>query len=137
MLVNGVVLQKLQQLEEVLGELRSLGEVSAAALETDWKTRRAIERDLQILVEVVIDVCQRLLSLAGQTPAAAGADAVERCVALGVLASAEPYRRMGQVRDFVVHRYDRVDTEILVEIVNRRLGEFDRFRQEVLAYVRG
>jgi hypothetical protein len=28
-----------------------------------------VERNLQILVEVVIDLCQRLLSLARQTPA--------------------------------------------------------------------
>lgn len=137
MFANGVILQKLQQLEEVLGELRSLGPVSASGLEGDWKTRRAIERDLQILVEVVIDVCQRLISLAGEVPAAAGADAVERCVKLGVLACAEPYRRMVQFRNFVVHRYDRVDPEILVEIVNRRLEDFDRFRGEVLSYVRG
>lgn len=42
---------------------------------------------------------------------------------------------MIQFRNFIVHRYEQVDIEILVEIVNRRLSDFERFRNEVLAYV--
>lgn len=37
-------------------------------LADDWRTRRAIERDLQVLVEIVLDVCQRLISLANEVP---------------------------------------------------------------------
>ncbi|MDW7711667.1 MAG: HepT-like ribonuclease domain-containing protein [Deferrisomatales bacterium] len=73
----------------------------------------------------------------GQAPAPTGADAVERCVALGVLASADPYRRMVQFRNFVMHRYGRVDPLVLVEILNRRLGDFEGFRDEVLRHVQG
>ena len=61
-MINGVIVQKLH-LDEVLTELRSLGHVSVEQLDDDWRTRRAIERDLQIAVEIVIDVCQRILSL--------------------------------------------------------------------------
>ncbi len=132
---NGVVLRKLALLEEVLGELRSAGTPGPEALASDWKLRRAVERDLQILVEVVIDVCQRLLSLAGQPPAASGAEAVRRCVALGALSSEEPYRRMVQFRNFVVHRYDAVRPEVLAEILEGHLEDFTRFREEVLTYV--
>ena len=64
-MINGVVAQKLQSLDEVLTELRSLGKVNAAQLNSDWRTRRAVERDFQVLVEIVVDVCQRLISLAG------------------------------------------------------------------------
>jgi uncharacterized protein YutE (UPF0331/DUF86 family) len=136
-MVNGIVLQKLQNLNDTLGELRSLGVVTQQQLESDWRTRRAIERDLQILVEIVIDVCQRLLSSAGQPPATTGADAVRRCVDIGVLARVEPYQRMVQFRNFIVHRYENVDLAILVEIVNNRLPDFERFRSEVLDYAAG
>ena len=51
--INGVILQKLGVLDQVLAELRSLGAITARQLESDWKTRRAVERDLQILVEIV------------------------------------------------------------------------------------
>ena len=47
---NGVVLAKLDSLEATLNELRSLGRVSCEQLRHDWRTRRAIERELQVAV---------------------------------------------------------------------------------------
>jgi uncharacterized protein YutE (UPF0331/DUF86 family) len=134
-MINGVVLQKLQTLDETLTEVQSLGQVNVALLNSDWRTRRAVERDLQVLVEIVIDICQRLISLAGQTPAATGVDAVERCIQLGALSDAEAYRHMVRFRNYIVHRYERVDAAVLVDVVNQRLPDFDQFRTEVLAYV--
>ena len=43
---------------------------------------------------------------------------------------------MVQFRNFIVHRYERVDDEILVGMVNRHLGDFEHFRTEILAYVK-
>jgi len=56
-------------------------------------------------------------------------------VQLGALARYEAYHRMVQLRNFIVHHYERVDTAILIDIVNRRLGDIERFRDEILAYV--
>jgi uncharacterized protein YutE (UPF0331/DUF86 family) len=134
-LKNGVLIDKLQSLDKTLAELRSLGEVTNKQLDDDWRTRRAIERDLQILVEIVVDVCQRIVSLSGQTTPTTGREAVERCCQLGVLSGYQPYTRMVQFRNFIVHRYERVDGSILVEMVNERLGDFERFRQEIMKYV--
>jgi uncharacterized protein YutE (UPF0331/DUF86 family) len=61
-MINGVIAQKLQHLDTILTELRSLGCLTVQDLEMDWRTKRAVERSLQILVEIVIDVCQRILS---------------------------------------------------------------------------
>ncbi len=132
---NGVILQKLQSLDQALAELRSLGKVSVPLLDEDWRVRRAVERDLQILVEIVIDVCQRLISLANQAPATTGTEAVERCIQLGALSRNEAYEKMVRFRNFIVHRYERVDVEILVDMVNRRLPDFEGFRSEILNYI--
>lgn len=134
--INGVIIRKLESLDIALGELRSLGKVSVGQLQDDWRTRRAIERNLQVLVEIVMDVCQRLLSISGQTPSTTGAEAIQRCIQLGALSEYDAYRKMVQFRNFVVHRYERVDDEILVGMVNRHLADFERFRTEILAYVK-
>jgi len=42
---------------------------------------------------------------------------------------------MIRFRNFIVHRYERVDVEILANMVNRYLADFERFRDEILAYV--
>ena len=134
-MLNGIVAQKLQSLDEVLTELRSLGQINPAELNRDWRTRRAVERDLQVLVEIVIDICQRLISLTGQTPATTGVDAIERCIQLGVLSDDEIYRKMVRFRNFIVHRYEHIDVNVLVDMVNHRLPDFEQLRDEVLAYV--
>ena len=134
-MINGVILQRIETLEQVLQELRSLGPVQVRHLEEDWRIRRAVERDLQVAVEIVVDVCQRLIALGGDGPASTGADAVRRCVEMEVLSSAEPYRRMVQFRNFIVHRYDQVDVSVLADVLCHRLPDFERFRNEVLAYV--
>jgi uncharacterized protein YutE (UPF0331/DUF86 family) len=134
-MVNGIIAQKLQALDQTLHELRSLGPINTDQLNDNWQTRRAIERNLQVLVEIVIDTCQRLIAVAGQSPAVTGGDAIARCVELGILSNEEDYRNMVRFRNFIVHRYEHVDPAILVDIVNRHLGDFEKFRDEVIHYV--
>jgi uncharacterized protein YutE (UPF0331/DUF86 family) len=134
-MINGVIAAKLQTMDEVLSELRSLGTVGVEQLNQDWRTQRAVERNLQVLVEVAIDVCQRLIALLGQSPATTGTDAIERCIQQGILSDAPAYRQMVRFRNFIVHRYDRIDAAVLVDVVNDQLSVFEQFRNEVLAYV--
>ena len=134
MSVNAVIIGKLQHLDEILAKLRSLGPLNRTQLDTDWRTKMAVERAIQVLVEIIIDVSQRVIAEDGQTPAGSGREAIERCVQMGVLSSIEPYQHMIQFRNFVVHLYERVETMFLVDIVNKRLADFESFRDEVLAY---
>ena len=134
-MINGVIAQKLQALDTVLAELRTLGVVSAKTLRSDWQQQRAIERNLQVLVEVVIDVCQRLVTVTGQSPATSGTDAIERCIQMGALTPDENYSRMVRLRNFLVHRYEHIDPDILANMVNRHLSDFEKFRNEILTYV--
>jgi uncharacterized protein YutE (UPF0331/DUF86 family) len=132
---NGVIAQKLQALDRTLTELRSLGIVTLDQLNANWQTQRAVERNLQILVEIVIDICQRLIALEGQSPATTGADAIDRCIALGALSADENYYNMVRFRNFIVHRYEHIDPVVLVGMVNKHLADFEKFRNEVMSYV--
>ena len=104
-MLNGVILSKLQTMDKILNELRSLKDVKISQLEENWLIRRAIERNLQVLSEIVIDVCQRLIAMADQSPATTGVEAVQRCVKMGALASMEPYRKMVQFLGFSESRF--------------------------------
>lgn len=68
-------------------------------------------------------------------PAATAREAVEACASLGAISSAEPFSHMVGFRNIVVHRYEFVDPNILLKLVNQHLGDFDRFVEEVLTYV--
>ncbi len=84
-MTDGIVLQKLNTLDGVLAELRSLDQVSIAQLTDERRIRHAIERDFQVLTEIIIDVCQRLLAVRGEMPASTARGAGQRCTDLGVL----------------------------------------------------
>lgn len=88
------------------------------------------------MAESYLAQTRRLIALAGQTPAPTSGDAVERCIQLGALSNYDAYRKMVQFRNFVVHRYERVDVAILVDMVNHRLADFERFRAEVQKYAK-
>ena len=129
---NGVILKKLGVLDDELSRLRELGALNTDQLSADHFLKHGIERSLQICVEIVIDVAQRILSLEERAPAANSFAALEALASLGVIADCERYRNMVQFRNFVVHRYERVDSVVLVDILANHLDDLDQFRREVM-----
>lgn len=128
---NGVILKKFSVMDDEVARLKSLGEVTSGRLDGDHFLKHGIERSLQIGVEVVIDVAQRILSLEGRQPAPTAFDALRGLEALGLLASAERYRPMVLFRNFIVHRYERIDSVVLADILRNHLDDFRAFRDEV------
>ncbi len=136
MKINGIIAGKLISLDTVLAELQSLGKISVLLLEKNWQMRRAVERDLQVLIEIVIDICQRLLVLTDHQPAPTSAEVIAQCEHLGIISHDPNYRFMVQFRNFIVHRYETVDPEILCDIVNSRLKDVIKFKREIQEYVK-
>ena len=60
---------------------------------------------------------------------------IERCIQIGALTPDENHTRMVRLRNFLVHRYEHIDPDIPANMVNRHLGDFEKFRNEILAYV--
>lgn len=136
MSINGVISVKLEEMDKVLGELESLGHLTPGRLQQKWQTKRAVERDLQVLVEIMIDVCQRILSLNDRQVVSSSAEAIERCQDLGIISEEVDYRKVVQFRNFVVHRYEAVEDGILCDICNNHLDDIRRFKKDVNSYVK-
>ena len=136
-MINGVILRKLQTLDEMLNELDSLGKVTTEELNNGWQTRRAIERNLQMMMAIVIDVCQGSLPKPIQAQAATATDVIELCVQFGVLSNQKSYRPIVDFHNvFVRHCYERINANTLTNFMNNHLDDFRRFRDEVLAHAR-
>ncbi len=50
---------------------------------------------------------------------------------MGIIDSFEKYADMVRFRNFIVHRYENIDTQILFAIVTKRLDDFSAFADEV------
>jgi len=131
------VLAKLDRLDGYLSELRS---IVPARFEEYLRVerKRACERLAQVAVEAVLDVCALLvtglrLGLPGEED-----DLFEKLSRNGAISDsmADTLRRMKGLRNLLVHEYGRVNDRIVFEVVSQRLGDFDVFKGEVLAFLR-
>jgi len=130
---NGVIQRKLELIAENTIRLRTLLPVSSERLRADFFLKSGIERTLQVSIEAMIDIANRLASLANQPAAADSYQALVRLSELGVIAQAERYRNMIRFRNFIVHRYESIDPENIAAILTQHLSEFDDFIQEIEA----
>ena len=131
---NGVVQNKLARIEAYLTKLQEITPAEFRDFEKDWKTQMIAERGLQILIEIIIDVANRLIAINNWGPTTSSADSIRLLVLKKVISSEEPYLKMIKFRNFIVHDYDRVDNVVVYSILTENLDDIRRFREEVLNY---
>jgi uncharacterized protein YutE (UPF0331/DUF86 family) len=132
MLLNGVIQRKLALLDEYVGRLeRYLKGATLESFKADDLLQSATERVLQVSIEIVIDIAERLIALRGVGPVATASGAIERLVSLGILQSSEPYSEMVRFRNRIVHEYETTDPAILFAIATGHTSDFRKFRDEI------
>lgn len=129
---NGIIQRKLALLDQHRQRLEQyLAGVALADFAPDWSKRWMAERALQLMVEIVIDIAERIVALENAGPCATAAELIETLVRLRVLKSADPYRGMVRFGNLIVHRYSSIDPAVVFDICTQRLGDFVRFREEI------
>ncbi len=131
---NGVIQRKIERIAENTRRLRALLPVTSDRLASDFFLQAGIERTLQVSVESMIDIANRIGSLENQPPASESYRALLMLQDLGVIQDAERYRDMIRFCNFIVHRYETIEPDIIVSILTKHLGEFDDFIKELELY---
>ena len=121
-----------------MGELEDIKPVSLNEYKNSVEKRRACERLLQIAVESVIDICNVLVSnLRLGIPN--DEDALfEKLKNKKVISEdmQSTLRTMKCFRNIPVHKYGEVDDERVFEVLSERLGDFEKFKEEVLGFLK-
>ena len=129
---NGVIQRKFALLDKHLLMLgQHLEGVDFSDFKDDYALRCMAERALQVMVEIVIDIAERIIATENAGPVATAAEAVDRLVDLKVLSSSQPYVDMVRFRNLIVHQYEEVDPEIIFNIATKKLENFRHFRNEI------
>jgi uncharacterized protein YutE (UPF0331/DUF86 family) len=131
---NGIIDRKINLLETKLHELRSWEIVSFDAFQSNTMMRYAVERMLQICVEIVIDIGMRIIAIEKQVVAENASDMLSILKKLDIIPDKHPFHKMVQFRNLIVHRYEYVDAEILYGIIKKNLSDFDRFADLIKQY---
>jgi uncharacterized protein YutE (UPF0331/DUF86 family) len=124
---NGIVEKKLRVIEEMISEIRHWNITSFAMLQENVMLQRAVERDLQVAIEAVIDTAERVLAIEKQPPPPTAADAIQKLQTMGIIPPNPAYIDMIKFRNFIVHRYEQIDLEIVYTAIKNKLILFEEF----------
>ncbi len=133
-----LVMRKLSEMEEYLYQIREFTSIKKEDYSRDWKVQRIIERTLQMMIELAVDISAHLISDKRLRVPTGYADTF-RVLFEGGLIERDLYEvlvQMAKFRNIVVHHYDQVDGTIVVDILEKHLDDFLLFRDAVLKIIR-
>ena len=127
--------QKIHFIRENLAHLEELKDLDKESFKSDHIKEAAAIRMLQVAIEAVLDICSHIISREGWGLPKSYLESVELAVQNGLipLELAQDYKNMAKFRNRVVHLYDKVDSEELIEIIHSHLDDFKPFIQNVLS----
>lgn len=138
MVDKALILRKLAEVEEYLGQIREYENIAVEQYAQDWKIQRIVERTLQIMIETCVDIAAHIISDKGFRTPKSYADTFSILYERGILAEElfKKIDKMAKFRDIVVHHYDKVDAEIVNGILQRDLGDFLSYKNAIVAMLK-
>lgn len=129
--------RKIAQIDDYLNQIQEFSTLSLRSYKKDWKTQRIIERTLQILIEVCIDLANHIISDQGMRVPVGYADTFQVLMENGVIRKKlfETMEKMAKFRNVVVHQYEKIDPVIVVSILHKNLGDFVKYKRAILTYL--
>jgi uncharacterized protein YutE (UPF0331/DUF86 family) len=117
--------------------LRQIGDysnISVKEYSEDWKVQRIVERTLQMMIEICVDIASHIVSDAGYRVPKSYADTF-RVLHENENISEDLFgkmEKMAKFRNIVIHQYSKVDAEIVVNILKRDLNDFLDFKKAII-----
>ncbi|MGB4781309.1 type VII toxin-antitoxin system HepT family RNase toxin [Candidatus Methylomirabilis sp.] len=137
MVDRDLLLRKLADLDQYLGQVSEYRDITIDQYRGDWKTQRIIERTLQMTIELCVDIANHIIADRGLRVPATYAEAFDVLGEAGLLDAArrDVMIRMSKFRNVIVHDYARVDPTIVVQILREHLEDFTRFKAAALKWI--
>ncbi len=134
MVDKALILRKLTELEEHLKQIKEFSKISVEDYSREWKTQRIVERTLQIMIEICADIANHIIADKGYRVPKSYADTFRVLYEKGIIEEEifKVMENMAKFRNIVVHRYDKVDEYIVINILKRHLNDFLVYRNVIV-----
>jgi uncharacterized protein YutE (UPF0331/DUF86 family) len=135
---SNLLLRKLAQLEEYLQQVREFSSVTSSEYSGDWKIQRIVERTIQMMIEICIDIAGHLISDKKLRVPTSYADTFKVLLENDCISSAlyQSLENMAKFRNILVHHYDKVDEAIVIIILKKHLNDFLIYRDAILEVIK-
>jgi len=131
---RALVLRKLAELEMYLQQVREYEHISVDEYRSDWKTQRIIDRTLQLMIEICLDISNHIIADKKLPVPTSYANTFEILQQAGLIGQQlmEITANMAKFRNILVHQYTDVDATMVVAILHSHLNDFILFRDEIV-----
>jgi len=129
--------RKMAQMEMYLGQIREYSKISLASYKSEWKTQRIVERTLQILVELGIDIANHIISDEKMRLPEGDADTFKILMENKVIDKRlwSRLEKMAKFRNVVVHQYEKINPAIVVSILHKNLADFEKYKKAITKFL--
>jgi uncharacterized protein YutE (UPF0331/DUF86 family) len=135
-MMDTIITGKLRELEKYVQQLRKLQSYRYDEIENNLERIWAIERGLQVSIQIVIDVGNHILASIGENQIEDYTDILSKLGQHNILPSqfAAEIRGMAGLRNILVHRYADVDLRQLYDLLQNRLDDFMKYIGYIQSY---
>lgn len=135
---SAVIEKKLRRILVYLQELRRLSFMNFGDFQEDIVRKRFVERNIELCIEAMIDVCRHLVSSLNLQEPESYADCFRILAGGSVIPEArqKTFAEMARFRNRLIHLYDDVDDSITFDIFSNRLSDFEDFVNVIRGYLR-
>jgi uncharacterized protein YutE (UPF0331/DUF86 family) len=135
---KNLILRKLSDLSDLREQIDEFQGISVRRYAADWKVQRIVERTLQLMIEICLDVANHIISGRGYRRPIGYADHFTVLRETGVLSArlAARLEKMARFRNLIVHNYDKIDAAVVVGLLKRSLSDFDDFKSTVANFLK-
>ena len=131
------ILSKLERLQEYVRILNSYRKYSIQEIKKDFTLKGAVERYLEVSLECILDIGEMVISKEGFRKPETYREVIEILGEKGILPEefAKRFAEVAKFRNILVHMYAEVDVEMVYEILQNNLGDFDEFAKYIARYL--
>jgi len=138
MVKHEIVERKVVSLKGYLKELYCATDINWEKYITDNRSKRFVERLLQISIETMIDIGQHIIADEGFREPGSYRDVFKVLVENQVIAREKlpKLEKIASFRNVLVHHYEKTDDSIVYGIFKNNLGDIEDFITDILAWLK-
>ncbi len=129
-----LILRKIADLQKYFEQISGYSNIKVNEYSADWKIQRIVERTLQMMIEICVDIASHIISDSGLRVPETYADTFQvlyenKIIGKDLLTRME---KMARFRNIIVQHYDKVDESIIVSILKKDLRDFIKYKNAII-----
>jgi uncharacterized protein YutE (UPF0331/DUF86 family) len=129
--------RKLRNIEKFLGELSAAPATPLEEFRKNVIVKRFIERNIELSIEQMVDVCKHLVSGLDLKEPESYAECFVILAAKEIVSAdaAKKFQSMVRFRNMLIHIYDTIDDSITYSIYTEHLDDFTLFISQIREFL--